>query len=589
MGIAAVIVAGGVLLSRILGVLRDIIFAGMLGATGVTDEYVAAFTIPDFMNYLLAGGFLSITFIPIFSRYLADDDEEGGWEALTAVIRPLAVGIVLLVIVGWALAPSVIGALFPDFTPEQAAATVRLTRIVLPAQIFFVLGALFTAVQYAKGQFFIPTLAPIIYNLGIITGGILYAVFTGEADPEGFIWGAVIGAFIGNFALQWWGARRLGMHLIWRLPWRNPVILEYVKIAFPLMIGQSVVVLDETFMRMFGNMTGEGVQTQLQYARRTMLVPVGVIAQAAGVAAYPFLARQFAEGKLVQMADTVDRALPLGAGTQHRRHRPARSSLSIPTIRVLFERFEFTPADTEATASALFFYAFAIPVWGALMVITRAFYARRQMWTPVIVGTGSRAAGGAALLHLAAGVRHRGRRPRIHAGTRRLHVDAGDPVVPGARPRPPLATGARPCGAGRAAGGVRWRRRLPGRSRNPDRAADRVLLSAAGAAAGHRGVCRRGPGPRQPALAPLRPDLERVLADMSATCCAEIRQNPLPFSWGGRRPWLWTLRSARTCRRSSESGRSATAILPGSIDFLASPACLIAIQNTSWRFGNCST
>mgnify|MGYP001816619361 CR=1 FL=1 len=386
MGIAAVIVAGGVLLSRVLGVLRDIVFAGMLGATGVTDEYVAAFTIPDFMNYLLAGGFLAITFIPIFSRYLADDDEEGGWEALTAVIRPLAVGIVLLVIIGWALAPTVINALFPDFTAEQAAATVRLTRIVLPAQVFFVLGALFTAVQYAKGQFFIPTLAPIIYNLGIIGGGILYALFTGEPDPEGFIWGAVIGAFIGNFALQWWGARRLGMHLIWRLPWRNPVILEYVKIAFPLMIGQSVVVLDETFMRMFGNMSGEGVQTQLQYARRTMLVPVGVIAQAAGVAAYPFLARQFAEGKLVQMANTVDRALrwvlalSLAAAA-------LLVALSIPTVRVLFERFEFNPADTEATASALFFYAFAIPVWGALMVITRAFYTRRQMWTPVIVGT----------------------------------------------------------------------------------------------------------------------------------------------------------------------------------------------------------
>jgi putative peptidoglycan lipid II flippase len=386
MGIAALIVAGGVLMSRILGVLRDVIFAAMLGATGVTDEYVAAFTIPDFMNYLLAGGFLSITFIPIFSRYLADDDEEGGWKALTAVIRPLAVAIVALVAVGWVLAPTVIDALFPDFTTEQLESTVRLTRIVLPAQIFFVLGALLTAVQYAKGQFLIPTLAPIIYNLAIISGGVFYAAFTGEADPEGFIWGALVGAFVGNFLLQWWGARRVGMHLVWRLPWRNPVILEYLKIAFPLMIGQSVVVLDETFMRMFGNMTGEGVQTQLQYARRTMLVPVGVIAQAAGVAAYPFLARQFAEGKLSQMADTVDRALKwvlaLSIGAT-----ALLVALSVPTIRVLFERFEFTSADTTATASALFFYAFAIPTWGALTVITRAFYARRQMWTPVIVGT----------------------------------------------------------------------------------------------------------------------------------------------------------------------------------------------------------
>ncbi|MEA2009788.1 MAG: lipid II flippase MurJ, partial [Actinomycetota bacterium] len=80
MGIAALIVSGGILISRVLGVLREIIFAGMLGADGVTDQYVAAFRIPDYANYLLAGGFLTITFIPIFSKYLADEDEAEGWR-----------------------------------------------------------------------------------------------------------------------------------------------------------------------------------------------------------------------------------------------------------------------------------------------------------------------------------------------------------------------------------------------------------------------------------------------------------------------------------------------------------------------------
>jgi putative peptidoglycan lipid II flippase len=88
MGAAAAVVSGGVLLSRALGQVREMIFAGMLGADAVTDQYVAAFRIPDFLNYLLAGGFLAITFIPIFSRYLAAEDEEGGWQALTAVFRP---------------------------------------------------------------------------------------------------------------------------------------------------------------------------------------------------------------------------------------------------------------------------------------------------------------------------------------------------------------------------------------------------------------------------------------------------------------------------------------------------------------------
>ncbi len=386
LGAAALIVSGGVLLSRILGQLREIIFAALLGADGITDQYVAAFRIPDFLNYLLAGGFLSITFIPIFAKYLADDDEAGGWKALSAVLRPIAIGIVVLVVVGMAVAPWVIDAIYPEFTDSQVAATVRLTRIVLPAQVFFVLGALFSAVQYAKGEFLVPTIAPIVYNLGIIGGGVLYAQASGVADPEGFIWGALVGAFVGNFALQWWGARRVGMQLDLATQWRHPALLQYVAIALPLMIGQSIVVLDETFMSTFGGLAGDGAQTQLLYARRTMFVPIGVVAQAAGVAAYPFLARLFAEGKHREMADTVDRTLRwvlalsiLAAG--------AIASLSVPTIRTLFERAAFKPDDTLAAASALFFYSLAIPIWGGLQVITRAFYARTQMWTPVVVGT----------------------------------------------------------------------------------------------------------------------------------------------------------------------------------------------------------
>ncbi len=386
MGKAALVVSAGVLLSRILGQVREIIFAALLGASGVTDQYVAAFRIPDFLNYLLAGGFLSITFIPIFARYLAEDDEEGGWRALTAIIRPIALGISLLVLAGWFLAPAAINWLFPDFTAEQAVNTIRLTRIVLPAQLFFVVGALFSAVQYAKAVFVIPTLAPIVYNLGIIAGGVADAVVTGTPGPDGFIWGALVGAFVGNFGLQWWGARRVGMQWIGGTEWGHPALAEYLKIALPLMIGQSIVVLDETFMSIFGNRVGQAAQTHLQYARRTMLVPVGAIAQAAGVAAYPFLARLFAEGNLRQMGRTVDKALSYVVALSMAA-TALLAALSQPVIQTLFQRSQFTSADTAATARALFFYAFAVPIWGALQILSRAFYATRDMWTPVIIGT----------------------------------------------------------------------------------------------------------------------------------------------------------------------------------------------------------
>lgn len=385
-GAAAIVVAAGILLSRLLGIIRDMIFAWMLGADGVTDVYIAAFRIPDFANYLLAGGFLTITFIPIFAKYLADDDEEGGWTGFTAILRWLGLGIAGLIVAAWFATPGLISWMYPDFDVDQVAATIHLTRIVLPAQFAFVVGAMFAAVQYAKGVFTIPTLAPIIYNLGIIAGGVTWLLVTGEPDPAGFIWGALVGAFVGNFALQVWGARRVGMKLDLSAPWKHPAVIGYIVIAFPLMLGQSVVALDELFMSVFGGMVGEGAQTHLQFARRTMFVPIGVIAQAAAVAAYPTLARLFAEGDRPALLRTVDRSLrhvlilSIGAAG-------IVAATSVPVIRVLFEHGEFTAQDTTATAAALFMYAFAIPVWGGLHIITRAFYAQQDMWTPVIVGT----------------------------------------------------------------------------------------------------------------------------------------------------------------------------------------------------------
>ncbi|MGI9585898.1 MAG: murein biosynthesis integral membrane protein MurJ, partial [Acidimicrobiia bacterium] len=355
-------------------------------SNAVTDQYVAAFRIPDYANYLLAGGFLTITFIPIFARYIADDEEDEGWIGFNSIVKWLAVGITVVIAIAWLATPAIVEALYPDFTADQLVNTAHLTRIILPAQFAFVVGAMFVAVQYAKGVFTIPTLAPIIYNVSIIAGGVSWALITGEADPAGFIWGALVGAFAGNLLLQIWGASRVGMRIELRSPWRHPAVRAYFLLALPLMIGQSIVALDEVFMSVFGAMVGEGAQTDLQYARRTMFVPIGVIAQAAAVAAYPTLARLFAEGNRPALLQTVDRslkyvlALSIGAAG-------LVAAMSLPTIRVLFERYAFTAEDTEAVSSALFVYAFAIPIWGALQIITRAFYARREMWTPVIVGT----------------------------------------------------------------------------------------------------------------------------------------------------------------------------------------------------------
>jgi putative peptidoglycan lipid II flippase len=386
MGYAALIVAGGTLLSRFLGLLRQVVFAWLLGAGAAGDEYFVAFLIPDFVNYLLAGAYMAITLIPILTRRFAAGDEEDAWRAFWAVTRVLLVGAVVLLAAVLPFIDRLLRAVEPGFTGAQVAEAARLTRIVLPAQVFFILGQLFTAVQFARERFVIATLGPVIYNLGIILGGLAGALGRERPTADGFAWGVVGGAFVGIFLLQWWGARRCGLRLPTGSLRRHPAVRRYFALAVPLMLGQSLVVLDEQLGRTFGSLVSDGGVSWLTFGRQVMLVPVGVIAQAAGVAAYPFLARLAAEGKLRELAQAVTRALryivvlsvAAGAGL---------IALSVPTVRVLYERGSFDAADTAATAGTVIFFSLGIPMWGLQQILARGFYAREQMWAPVIIGT----------------------------------------------------------------------------------------------------------------------------------------------------------------------------------------------------------
>src|SRR6201997_3942399 len=155
------IVMASILLSRILGFFREWTVAHQMGSNAVTDAYYAAFTLPDFLNYLIAGGSLSITFIPAFAKYVAEKKEEEGWHVFSTVITVMGCALVALVIHGEISAHKLVSVIAPGFSPAERERVVFLTRLMLPAQICFYQGSILTAVQYAKGQFVIPSLAPL--------------------------------------------------------------------------------------------------------------------------------------------------------------------------------------------------------------------------------------------------------------------------------------------------------------------------------------------------------------------------------------------------------------------------------------------
>src|SRR5690348_10231088 len=163
------IVMASVLASRLLGFFREWTVAHQVGSNAITDSYYAAFTLPDFLNYLVAAGSLSLTFIPVFAQYVAEDREEEGWRVFSTVICVMGLALVALAEI---LAPELAALIAPGFGPAAKARLIFLTRLMLPAQVCFYLGGILSAVQYAKGQFVVPSLAPLIYNLGVILGGV---------------------------------------------------------------------------------------------------------------------------------------------------------------------------------------------------------------------------------------------------------------------------------------------------------------------------------------------------------------------------------------------------------------------------------
>ena len=209
------------------------------------------------------------------------------------------------------------------------------------------------------------------------------------ADPvpaDGFVWGALAGAAVGNFGIQWLGARRVGLRLARGVGWGHRAVGTYLALALPLMVGQSVAVLDEQFVRFFGQLTPDGGISAISFARVLNMVPVGMVAQAAGVAAFPFLASLAASGRRTELVETTLRTarmtLFLGTGAA-----AAVLGVGAPGVRLVFQWGAFGSADSAMVSQLLAVYALAIPAWGLHQVVSRSFYAERRMWPPVLIGT----------------------------------------------------------------------------------------------------------------------------------------------------------------------------------------------------------
>ena len=257
---ATLLLMASVMLARVIGYLREMYVAWAFGAGPKTDAYVAAFTIPDFLFYILAGGTASITFISIYARHTAKGEERQAQQAFNSTITIMTVVTLLGTILVEIFAPQLERLIFPKFTAEQLALCVYLTRILLPGQIFFYAGGIVSAVLYSRRMFLYPALSPVFYGSFIILGGLLGAHKYGIAA---LAYGALVGSFVGPFLINAFGAAKAGLRYEWSFDWKNPQFREWVRLSIPLMLGVSLVSADDWILRYFAS-GGSGEITPLE-------------------------------------------------------------------------------------------------------------------------------------------------------------------------------------------------------------------------------------------------------------------------------------------------------------------------------------
>jgi putative peptidoglycan lipid II flippase len=379
LAIASLIWTVALLASRVLGLIRDAVLGATLGVGPEADAYAAAFRIPDLLGMVVSGGALSIVFIPMFTGMLTRGEEARAWAAFSRVANLILVLALVLVPALWVAMPHLTALLAPGFDAEQAALLVRLSRIVLPAQVFHLLSGLLGAALLSRDRHTIPALAPLVYNGAIIVLG----WWMGSA--EGFAWGVLVGAFLGPFLLPLLACLQDGLRWEARFDWGHEEVRRYLAAALPIMFAFSIVGLDDVLWTHSASGLDPGSVASLQYAKTLMRVPIGVFGFAMGYAAYPTLARLHAEGRPKEAWETlraaVARTLVLAFGSQ------IVLTVASPEIGTLVYGSTRIPPDRMASLGTfLGAFSLSIAAWSAQTLLSRGFYAQGRTWLPTRVG-----------------------------------------------------------------------------------------------------------------------------------------------------------------------------------------------------------
>jgi putative peptidoglycan lipid II flippase len=382
----------GTFLSRILGLVREQVFAHLFGAGNATDAFNIAFRIPNLLRDLFAEGAMSSALVPTFTQVRKQEGDRRAWRVAGLVFRVLFVVVTLLSLVGIYFAPELVELYAASYraVPGKFELTVRMTRILFPFFPLVALAAAYMGILNACGRFFLPGFASALFNLTSIVTGVFGAWLMpryGQDPIIGMAVGVVLGGFVQAFC-QWPEIRRQGYRFSAREAgepaWhRDPALKRMLKLMLPGMLGLAATQLNVLINSVLATSQGAGAVSWLNYSFRLMQFPIGIFGVSLASATLAKVSSQWVDRDTAGFSATLSRSLRLVFSV----NLPASAGLAflgVPIIGLLFQHGQFTVQDTEATAAALAAYSVGLTAYSAVKVLVPACYAMGNTRLPVV-------------------------------------------------------------------------------------------------------------------------------------------------------------------------------------------------------------
>ena len=373
---SAVLVAVFFAVDKVLALARDIVISREFGTSAQLDAYYAAFELPDGLFTILAGSAMATTLIPVLSAHIIRNEREQAWRLVSAVVNLALLIVAAVSVVAAVFAPQVIKAVAPGFNAEQVDLGARLMRLVLLQTFVFTASGILVGALRAHQHFLLPALAPVCYTLGRIGGTLWLAPQWGIF---GLAWGGVGGAVVYflvlvpglvHFRARWWPT------LV------HPRLRTLLGLMGPRMLGLGATYLSFVLPTFLGSRLSAGAISAYEYGWRLMQFPETIVGTALGITVFPTLAELANAQDRAGLRRTMSWALrlvlalavPAGVGLL---------TLGRPLTVLLLQRGAFDAATTDRVYLTLQFFALGLVFHSTLEVVSRLFYAQRDMWTPL--------------------------------------------------------------------------------------------------------------------------------------------------------------------------------------------------------------